>query len=79
MGLPRQGVGNWCSGARDVAPALGTGMAFRLEVLSCRGLPPEEPLGLSLDRVGCTLGRNPDNDLVLVDPERLVSGRHAQI
>lgn len=34
---------------------------------------------MSLDRVGCTLGRNPDNDLVLVDPERLVSGRHAQI
>lgn len=28
---------------------------------------------------GCSLGRDLDNDLVLADPERLVSGRHARI
>lgn len=54
-------------------------MAIHLQVLLYRGLPPAQPLGLSLDSGVCTLGRNPDNDLALADPERLVSGHHADI
>jgi type VI secretion system protein len=54
-------------------------MALRLEVIRHRGLPPEQPVSLHLGGGACTLGRNSDNDLVLADPERLVSGRHASI
>ncbi|MFY9974853.1 MAG: type VI secretion system-associated FHA domain protein TagH [Chromatiaceae bacterium] len=54
-------------------------MSLRLEVLQYRGLPPARSLARSLDEGVCTLGRNPDNDLVLEDPERLVSSRHAKI
>ncbi len=54
-------------------------MVLHLEVTRYGGLPPEQPLALDLDAGSCTLGRNPDNDLVLSDPERMVSGRHARI
>jgi type VI secretion system FHA domain protein len=54
-------------------------MALRLEVLRYRGLPPEQPLGLAHHGGACTLGRSPDNDLALGDPERLVSGHHADV
>jgi type VI secretion system protein len=54
-------------------------MVLRLEVLRYRGLPPEQPLGLSLRGGACALGRGPDNDLALGDPERLVSGHHADV
>ncbi|MGE5152924.1 MAG: type VI secretion system-associated FHA domain protein TagH [Bdellovibrio bacteriovorus] len=54
-------------------------MVLRLEVLRYRGLPPEQPLGLAHRGGACTLGRSPDNDLALVDPERLVSSHHADI
>ena len=55
------------------------GMMLHLEVTSFRGLPPEQPAGLHAGNGAYTLGRNPDNDLALGDPERLVSGRHARI
>ena len=54
-------------------------MALHLAVTRCGGLPPEQPLSLSLDAGSCTLGRNPENDLVLSDPERMVSSYHARI
>jgi type VI secretion system FHA domain protein len=54
-------------------------MELRLEVERYRGLPATPSESLRLDSGVCTLGRNPDNDLTLVDPERMVSGRHARI
>lgn len=54
-------------------------MSLRLEVARYRGLAPVQPRAASLDSGICTLGRNPDNDLTLEDPERLVSGHHARI
>ena len=54
-------------------------MKLHLEVTSYRGLPPERPLSLHAASGICTVGRNPDNDLALGDPERLVSSRHARI
>ena len=54
-------------------------MTLHLEVTSYRGLPPDQPASLHAANGACTLGRNPDNDLALGDPERLVSSRHARI
>ncbi len=54
-------------------------MMLYLEVTRYRGLVPEQPASLSVNSGVCTLGRNPDNDLALGDPDRLVSGCHAQI
>jgi len=54
-------------------------MELRLEVTRYLGLSPEQPAGLRIGGGTCTLGRNPDNDLALADPERMVSGRHARI
>jgi type VI secretion system FHA domain protein len=54
-------------------------MELRLEVERYRGLPATPSERLRVDSGVCTLGRNPDNDLALADPERMVSGRHARI
>ena len=52
---------------------------LHLEVTSYQGLPPEQPASLHVGSGTYVLGRNPENDLALSDPERLVSGRHARI
>lgn len=54
-------------------------MQLNLEIIACRGERPDPPVQLSLRTGSCTLGRTPDNDLVLADTERMVSGRHARI
>jgi type VI secretion system protein len=54
-------------------------MELLLTVVSCGGLPPDAPLGLRTGLGLCTLGRSPGNHLPLPDPDRLVSGRHAEI
>ncbi len=54
-------------------------MVLHLEVTRHVGLPPEQPASLNLEKGACQLGRSADNDLVLTDPERMVSGHHARI
>jgi type VI secretion system protein len=54
-------------------------MGFHITVARCRGLAPEQPISLPIPVRGLMLGRNPDNDLPLSDPERVVSGTHARI
>ncbi len=54
-------------------------MKLHLEVTSYRGLPPEQAASLHVGSGVYALGRNPENDLVLGDPERLVSSRHASV
>lgn len=54
-------------------------MELLLTVKSYGGAPPDRPASLRVGAGGCTLGRNPGNDLALSDPDRLVSGLHAQI
>lgn len=54
-------------------------MKLHLEVTSCRGLPPEQPEGLRVGSGVYTLGRSPESDFVLSDPERQVSSCHARI
>jgi len=52
---------------------------LHLEVTSYEGLPPDHPASLHVGNGIYAIGRNPENDLALSDPERLVSGRHARI
>lgn len=54
-------------------------MELLLSVASYQGVPPARPQRLRLGAGSATLGRNPGNDLVLSDPDRLVSGVHADI
>ncbi len=56
-------------------------MEYELEltVVSYNGEPPVPPLSKRLGAQGLTLGRGPDNDLVLEDAERLVSRRQAKL
>jgi len=54
-------------------------MHLTLEVTAVSGQPPQTPLRLQLREGSRLLGRNPDNDLVLEDPERMVSGLHARV
>jgi type VI secretion system protein len=50
-----------------------------LKVVSHRGAAPAAPIERRFDVSGGTIGRLPDNDLVLEDPERFVSRQHARI
>jgi FHA domain-containing protein/type VI secretion system protein len=54
-------------------------MPLVLKVLSHRGAPPATPIERRFDVSGGTIGRLPENDLVLEDPERFVSRQHARI
>ncbi len=54
-------------------------MELTLSVLTYRGLPPTRPTELMVSSRDATLGRDPDNDMVLPDPDRYVSGTHARI
>ncbi len=52
---------------------------LELTVVSYNGEPPVPPLSKRLEAEGLTLGRDPDNDFVLEDAERLVSRRQARL
>jgi type VI secretion system protein len=54
-------------------------MSLLLKVTSYKGMPPAETLTARFDEEGGMIGRAPDNDLVLPDPEKLISRKHASI
>jgi len=54
-------------------------MVLILEVASYKGLPPVQPLSARFDERGGSVGRSPDNHLVLPDPEKFISRHHADI
>ena len=54
-------------------------MTLEIDVISYRGQPPSAPLHLALEARSATVGRKPENDLVLPDPDRVVSGTHLRI
>ncbi|AUB81500.1 type VI secretion system-associated FHA domain protein TagH [Candidatus Thiodictyon syntrophicum] len=61
------------------ANAAGHDMAYRITIARWRGAAPAAPTTLAIAGGGCTIGRNPDNDLSLSDSERVISGRHAHL
>ncbi|HHN3913512.1 TPA: FHA domain-containing protein, partial [Pseudomonas aeruginosa] len=54
-------------------------MPLRLTITSYHKLTPGQCSEKVLDQGQLTIGRGPDNDWVLPDPERLVSSRHCTI
>jgi type VI secretion system protein len=54
-------------------------MELTLTVVRYQNRPPDRPASARLGESGGTIGRNAGNDLVLPDPERWVSGHHAEI
>jgi type VI secretion system protein len=50
-----------------------------LTVTLCGGSPPLQPMSVTFDEQGGSIGRRQENDWVLPDPERFISGRHALI
>ena len=56
-------------------------MPLRITIVSYCGRPPAEqhPAAVFTSHHGGTLGRAPDNDLVLPDPEKVISRTHAAI
>ncbi|HSX91112.1 MAG TPA: type VI secretion system-associated FHA domain protein TagH [Pseudomonas sp.] len=54
-------------------------MPLRLTITSYHKLTPGQRAEFELDRGELKIGRNPENDWILPDPERLVSGQHCII
>ncbi|MCU7906103.1 MAG: type VI secretion system-associated FHA domain protein TagH [Candidatus Thiodiazotropha sp. (ex Epidulcina cf. delphinae)] len=54
-------------------------MKLNLEVTRIAGNPPASGMSVTFDQQGGSIGRREENDWVLPDPERFISGRHAQI
>lgn len=54
-------------------------MALILKAISYKGKPPEQEISAQFDEQGGSIGRAPDNNLVLPDPEKFVSRLHATI
>jgi len=54
-------------------------MALIIRTISYKGLPPNQEISGQFDTHGGTLGRAPNNHLVLPDPEKYVSRLHATI
>ncbi len=54
-------------------------MPLILEVIRYQNHPPEQNLVLNVDQTPCSIGRAADNDLVLADPKRVLSKKHASI
>src|SRR5215510_5820285 len=50
-----------------------------IEVISVNGKPPEDPLAAEVDELGGNIGRAEGNTLVLPDPDKMISRRHASI
>lgn len=54
-------------------------MPLRLTITSYHKLTPGQRAEFELDQGELKIGRNPENDWILPDPERLVSGQHCVI
>lgn len=54
-------------------------MVLILRVLSYKGLPSTQPISAQFDAQGGSIGRAPNNQLVLPDPEKFISRVHASI
>jgi FHA domain-containing protein/type VI secretion system protein len=54
-------------------------MSLTLSVLTYRNQPPQRPISTRFSGIGGTIGRLDQNDLVLPDPERVVSRTHARV
>lgn len=54
-------------------------MPLRLTITNYHKLTPGQRTEFELDRGELKIGRNPENDWILPDPERLVSGQHCVI
>jgi len=54
-------------------------MALIIRTISYKGLPPNQEITGQFDTQGGTIGRAPNNHLVLPDPEKYVSRLHASI
>lgn len=50
-----------------------------LSVISYKGASPTSAATASFDQTGGSLGRSPENQLVLPDPDRFVSRKHAEL
>ena len=50
-----------------------------IEVISVNGQPPVGPLAAEVDELGGNIGRADGNTLVLSDPDKMISRRHASI
>ncbi len=54
-------------------------MSLTLTVTSYKGASPSNPVSISTEHEGISIGRQKGNSLVLSDPENVVSGKHAEI
>jgi len=54
-------------------------MSLTLTITSYQRLSPGQEVTKVLDRQGIDIGRGPDNDWLLPDPERVLSGKHCAI
>jgi pSer/pThr/pTyr-binding forkhead associated (FHA) protein len=54
-------------------------MPIIFKVLSFNGQPTPEPMSMTFDRKGGTIGRSPESDFVLPDPNKFISRKHAVI
>ncbi|MEW8507090.1 MAG: type VI secretion system-associated FHA domain protein TagH [Candidatus Thiodiazotropha sp.] len=54
-------------------------MKITLTANRVAGGPPTQPMTVTFDKQGGSIGRRNENDWVLPDPERFISGRHALI
>jgi type VI secretion system protein len=65
---------------RAAAPsAVGAVMTLIVKVISYKGMPLAEEISAQFDEQGGSIGRSPDNRLVLPDPEKYISRLHATI
>ena len=54
-------------------------MSLTLKIISPTNLPPGQRAEFTFDELGGSIGRKPNNDFILVDPERFISSQHACI
>ncbi|MEW8027867.1 MAG: type VI secretion system-associated FHA domain protein TagH [Candidatus Thiodiazotropha sp.] len=54
-------------------------MKITFTVKRVAGAPPTQPMTVTFDEQGGSIGRRDENDWVLPDPERFISGCHAQV
>lgn len=54
-------------------------MPLILKIISPASIPPEQRPAYTFDELGGSIGRKPNNDFVLIDPERFISSQHATI
>ncbi len=54
-------------------------MSLTLQVVRYQGATPAHPVSVSVNQQPVIIGRRPDCDLLLADPERFISSQHAQV